>query len=350
MTAVRTVLVTGASGVLGTAILQELQDGYPLLAGVHQRLPAGDAPVVRVDVTAPQLGLDPAGYRRLCAQVDVVVHSAAIVNFSADSAEVDRVNVEGLGRVVEFAAEAGALLVHVSTAFVARHDGARELASKSTARPDEYVRSKHTGEEIVRSSGIEALIVRPSVLIGHSVTGEIRQGQGVHALGEAILLGTLPFVPAVPGSLIDIVSTDVVGRGVRALLDADVRAGEFWMTAGANALPVARFVELTTEEGEKAGRDVLPVRLVKPSMVERLIRPGFADVLPPEEMGRLDGLLAVCSLVMADTTMPTSFDAVPGGPAPLTRDDVEQAWRVSARRLIQDLESPSGARPGLLSA
>ena len=349
MSVPRTVLVTGASGVLGTAILAELAGGYRLLAGVHRRLPAGDARVVRVDVTAPRLGLAAADYRRLCADVDVVVHSAAIVNFSADSAEVDRVNVEGLGRVVEFAAEAGALLVHVSTAFVARHDGGRELAAKSTARPDEYVRSKHTGEGIVRASGIEAVIVRPSVLIGHSRTGEIRQGQGVHSLGEAILLGDLPFVPAVRGSYIDVVSTDVVGQGIRALLDADVRDGEFWLTAGESALPVARFVELTTEEGLAAGREVRPVRLVKPAMVERLIRPGFADVLPPEEMGRLDGLLAVCSLVMAETTMPASFDRIPGGPAPLTRDDVEQAWRVSARRLIQDLDAPAGARVGLLT-
>ena len=337
----RTVLVTGASGVLGTVVLDELAGAYGLVAGVHRRLPRGDARVVRMDLTEPLLGLDPDAYRRLCEEVDVVVNSAAIVNFSADSPEVDRVNVEGLGRVLEFAAEADAPLVHVSTAFVARRVDLRSLGAKAAARPDEYVASKHTGEEMVRSSGLPAVIVRPPVIIGHSRTGEIRQHQGVHTLAEAILVGDLPFVPAVAGSYIDVVSVDVLARAIRALLDADVRAGEYWLTAGEHALPVARFVELTVEEGEAAGRTIPPVRLVEPSMVERLIRPAFADVLPKDELGRLDGLLAVCSVIMAEGVLPSNLAEIPGWPGPLGRDDVEQGWRVSVRRLIQEIGAPT---------
>lgn len=92
----RTVLVTGASGVVGTAVLAEL-GGYDVIAGVFRRLPAGSDRAVRLDLHAPSLGLDPRAYRELCAEVDVVIHSAAIVNFSADQAEVDRLNIEGLG-------------------------------------------------------------------------------------------------------------------------------------------------------------------------------------------------------------------------------------------------------------
>jgi nucleoside-diphosphate-sugar epimerase len=332
------VLVTGASGVVGTAILRELA-GYEVLAAAYRRLPAGSSRVVQIDLTSPLLGLDPAAYRRLCAEVDVVVHSAAIVNFSAHADEVGRVNVEGLGRIVEFAAEADAPLVHISTAFVARHaerDPALRSAAKTSARPDEYVASKHAGEQIVTGSGIDAVILRPSVVIGDSATGEIRQHQGVHMLGEAVLRGTIPFIPAAEESYIDVVPTDVVGRAVRCVLDADLRSGDFWLTNGENALPVPRYLELTTEVGRAAGLEVPATRIMEPSIVDRLVRPAFDDVLSAEELGKLDGLLAVCSLVMTDTQMPSSLGEIPGC-GPMSREFVEEAWRVSARRLIETL-------------
>jgi nucleoside-diphosphate-sugar epimerase len=336
----RTVLVTGASGVVGTALLAELGD-YDVIAAVHRRLPAGSDRVIRLDLCAPLLGLDPVEYQRLCAEVDVVVHSAAIVNFSADQAEVDRVNIEGLGRVIEFAAEADALLVHVSTAYVARHGraggGARLGTEKTAARTDEYVASKYLGERMVRDSGIEAVIVRPSVVIGDSRTGEIRQAQGVHTLAEYLLTGQLPFVPAHPGSFLDIVPQDLVARGIRAVLDADLRVGDFWLTVGEAALPVERFLELVLDEGRAAGRNVPHGRIADPAIVDRLVRPAFADVLSREDLARLDGVVAVCGLVVIPDLLPTSFGELPGAPAAPTRQDVEEAWRVSLRRLIKEL-------------
>lgn len=338
----RTVLVTGASGVLGTALLREL-DGYEVIAAVRGRLPAGSGRVVRLDLTRPSMGLTPEAYQRLCAQVDTVVHTAAIVNFSADAGEVNRLNVEGLGRVVEFVAEAGAHLVHTSTAFVARHDIVGSAsAEKKSARPDEYVTSKITGERMVRASGLDAVIVRPSVVIGDSLTGEIRQHQGVHSLGEAILTGDLPFVPAVEGSFIDIVPQDMVARAVRALLDADVRTGDYWLTSGEQALSIPRFIELTTEVGTAAGLSVPATRIVEPSLVERLVRPAFSDVLSAEQLGTLDGLLAVCAVLMTTRKMANSFAEIPGF-VPMSREEIEEAWRVSVRRLIQDMRPAATA-------
>lgn len=343
----QTILLTGASGVVGTALLRDLADHKVIAAG-YRRLPAGSGRVIRMDLTSPQFGLDPAEYRRLCAEVDIVVHSAAIVNFSADQSEVDRVNIEGLGRVVELAAEANALMVHVSTAFVVRHretgDGGRPAIVKKAARPDEYVASKQAGEQIVRSSGIDAVIVRPSVVIGDSRTGEIRQHQGVHTLVEGILTGTLPFVPAAEGAYLDIVPQDMVSRSVRALLEAGVRGGDFWLTAGRNAFPVERVMELVAEEGGASGITVPTVRVVEPSIVNRLIRPAFVDVLSVDDMGKLDGMVAVCSFIMTNELLPTSFGSIPGGPEPMDGPAIENAWRISVRRLIQDLGLSSRAQ------
>jgi len=336
----RTVLVTGASGVVGTALLPALA-GYDVVAAGYRRLPAGSDRVVRLDVNAPLLGLDPAAYQRLCDEVDVVVHSAAIVNFSADQSEVDRVNIEGLGRVIELAAEAGALLVHVSTAYTSRYGkaggGDRLGSTKLAPRTDEYVASKWLGEQMVRDSGIDAVIVRPAIVTGDSRTGQIRQNQAVHLLAEYLLTGKLPFLPANPGTYLDLVPQDLVAQGVRAVLDAGLRKGELWLTVGPAAVPVERYLELVVEEGRSAGMSVPPVRLADPSIVDRLVRPAFEDVVSKEDLARLDSVVAVCGLVIIPDLLPTSFGEIPGGPQPLTTGEVEAAWRVALRRLIRDL-------------
>jgi nucleoside-diphosphate-sugar epimerase len=334
------VLVTGASGVVGTAVLRELS-GYSVIAAAYRRLPAGEDRMVRLDLSAPLLGLDPAAYQRLCTEVDIVVHSAAIVNFSADQAEVDRINVEGLGRIIEFVAEADAVLVHVSTAYVSRYGkaggGDQVGKAKSAARTDEYVASKFRGEQMVRDSGLDAVIVRPSVVIGDSRTGEIRQAQGVHTLAEYMIKGQLPFLPALPGSFLDLVPQDVLAQGVRAIIDAGLRKGELWLTAGPGAMPAERFLDLVAEEAAQAGRAVARGRLADPGIVDRLVRPAFEDVVSKDDLSRLDGAVAVCGLVITTDLLPTSFGQIPGGPAELNTADVEQAWRVSLRRLTSDL-------------
>jgi nucleoside-diphosphate-sugar epimerase len=335
----RTVLVTGASGVVGTAVLPELTD-YDVIAGVFRRLPVGSNRAVRLDLHAPSLGLDRRAYRELCAEVDIVINSAAIVNFSADQAEVDRLNIEGLGRVIEFAAEADALLMQVSTAYVARHGkaggGTRLGTEKASARTDEYVASKYLGEEMVRNSGLDHVIVRPAIVIGDSTTGVMRQTQAVHLLAEYLLTGRLPFIPAHPGTFFDLIPQDLVAKGIRAVLDADLR-GEFWLTAGPSGLPVERYLELVTETGRECGLDVPDARIADPSIVDRLVRPAFEDVLPADDLARLDAVVAVCGLVIIPELLPTSFGTLPGGPAALTRAQVEDAWRRSIRELIRGL-------------
>lgn len=335
------ILVTGSSGVVGTAVLREMA-GHDVIAGVHQRIPTGSAPVIKLDLTAPRLGLGRKEYDDLCDRVETVVHSAAIVNFSAYQSEVDRVNIEGLGRMIEFAADAGALFIQVSTAYVSRYGrgggGDRIGTAKNMARTDEYVVSKYLGEQMVRDSGIDALIVRPSVVIGDSRTGEIRNPQAVHTLAENLLKGTLPFIPAMPGSVIDLVPQDIMAQGIRALIDAQVRTGEFWLTAGDAALDVERFLELVLEEGKAAGLDVPTARLADPAIVERLVRPAFADVVPPDDLARLDSAVAVCGLVIIADRLPSSIGTIDNGPVGLTGEAVEMAWRQSLRKLIRDLE------------
>src|SRR5215470_657483 len=149
----RTVLLTGVTGFLGTAVLEKLLRDVPGCrvvalvrpgrAGARRRVadevlataafdqlrerlgPAFDAECeARVtalagDLGKPRLGLDDEGFAQL-AEVDVVIHSAAEVAFDAALDVALRSNLEGPVRLVETVLAAGArpAIVQVSTAYV----------------------------------------------------------------------------------------------------------------------------------------------------------------------------------------------------------------------------------------
>src|SRR6516164_8920420 len=77
----RTVLLTGASGVVGSALLQRLRD-LDVVCLVHRSPVCGpNVTTVRGDVARPMLGLDELAYAELAARVDAVIHCAAVTDF-----------------------------------------------------------------------------------------------------------------------------------------------------------------------------------------------------------------------------------------------------------------------------
>ena len=71
-------LVTGATGVLGSALLPLLGE-HDVVALTHHT-DAGGVRTVRGDLTRPRLGLDDAAYGELVARTTTVVHSAAVTS------------------------------------------------------------------------------------------------------------------------------------------------------------------------------------------------------------------------------------------------------------------------------
>jgi nucleoside-diphosphate-sugar epimerase len=71
-----TVLLTGASGVVGSALIPKLQV-HRVMALSHRRRPPGPVEQVHGDLTKPRLGLSRQTYNTLTAQIDTVVHCAA---------------------------------------------------------------------------------------------------------------------------------------------------------------------------------------------------------------------------------------------------------------------------------
>src|SRR5215217_3031479 len=177
------IVVTGATGNVGTALLRALaaDERVREIVGVARRLPDWQNPRtrwVRADVAADALEPHFAG-------ADAVVHLAWLIQPSRDEAELERVNLTGSRRVFEAAAQAGAgALVYASsvgtysagpkdgrvveswptdgipTSFYARHKAAAERALDA-------VEARHPGLRVVR--------LRPALIFQRSAAQEIRR-------------------------------------------------------------------------------------------------------------------------------------------------------------------------------
>ncbi|MEV5730168.1 MULTISPECIES: SDR family oxidoreductase [Streptomyces] len=327
-----TVLLTGASGVVGSALLPQLPDCHTI-ALTHRTAVAGADEQLAGDLTAPRLGLDASTYLSLAARVDVIVHCAAITGFSSGPEATHALNEAGTRQIVRLAADADAVLYHVSTAFVDRTDLTRAQLGQdhgdATARPEDYLDSKRAGEDVVRSSGVPAVIIRPSVVIGDAVTGEISAFQGMHGIIHGLLRGLLPLVPVPAESPIDFIPQDVVAATIAGLIRRKQRQGDVWVTAGASALSTQRALQVIGATADELGIAAARPRMVGPEMVDRLIRPVFIANLHPRARRRFDDMLAMTALFAHGHVFPTSLGRLPGVPAAPDGSELEDALRAS---------------------
>jgi nucleoside-diphosphate-sugar epimerase len=274
-TARRAVLLTGASGVVGRAVLKRLRD-LDVVCLVHRSPVSGpNVTTVPGDVAMPMFGLARQAYLELAARVDAVIHCAAITDFNRTDGSLEATNIAGTRHVAAFAAAANAVLYHVSTAFVdTTVDGARGRTAIG------YASSKAAAEQAVRSSGVPRVILRPSVVIGDSATGQIAAFQGLYQVAAGIFAGIVPMIPFEPGWPIDFVPADVVADAVACVVENRVSEGEFWISAGEKALRLDEGVAVAVELARGLGLNIDMPRFVPPDMFDRLIGPVFLDVLP----------------------------------------------------------------------
>src|SRR5215831_15620574 len=300
----RTVLLTGGSSVVERALLQRL-DGLDVVCLVH-RSPVSGANVTTVpgDIAQPMLGLARQDYVKLAAEVDAVIHCAAITDFNRSDGSLEATNVAGTGNVAAFATAANAVLYHVSTAFVhTTADGDRGRTAVG------YASSKSAAEQVVRSSCIPHVILRPSVVIGDSVTGEIAAFQGLHRVVAGMFAGTVPMIPFDPAWPIDFVPADVVADAIACVVENRVSEGEFWISAGDQALRLDEGVAVVVEFAGTLGVSIDTPRFVPPDMFDRLIGPVFLDALPARIRRNVVRMLEFfTTYLQSGETKPSSLD------------------------------------------
>lgn len=199
-----TILVTGATGVVGARVVVALLESRTcsIICLVRARTPAGGRrrlqrflraygyeadlaeriEVVCGDVAQDRLGLTESEEAALTDRVDLVIHCAARVSLSAPHAEVAPVNVEGTERVCALALATKTKAMVLASSYSLFGDRLAQTEVDYDERSFEvgqrfivgYMRSKLEAEEVVRRYGALGLrwrIARIGDVIGDSKTG-----------------------------------------------------------------------------------------------------------------------------------------------------------------------------------
>lgn len=176
-----TILLTGASGFVGSHVLPALLGAGHRVAALARSAKAADTILGRlpserrggVEIRSGDV-TEPASIPPALAGIDAVVHLVAIPRDFDGGASLRLVNTEGTRTVVEAARAAGI------RRFV--HQGALGVEDDPALH---YASSKAKGERIVADSGLDWTILRPSILWGERdgffniIAGLVRLSPGV---------------------------------------------------------------------------------------------------------------------------------------------------------------------------
>jgi dTDP-4-dehydrorhamnose reductase len=204
------VLVTGARGLLGAAIIREFQDAdlHPL---DHAQLDVGDHAAVSAAVAA--------------TRPDVVINCAAYND--VDAAEQDaesalRVNALGVLALARAARQAGAVLVHYSTDFVFDGESDRPYTEEDSPNPRSvYGASKLLGDWFAGDAA-RAYVLRVESLFGRPGAAGTRRGS-LAAIVERIREGAE--VPVFVDRTVSPSYTDDVAAATREVIERRLRTG-----------------------------------------------------------------------------------------------------------------------------
>jgi UDP-glucose 4-epimerase len=233
------VVVTGASGNVGTSVLEALEREPQVkkVVGLARRLPEASYPKVdwvAADVTEDDLVPVFAG-------ADAVVHLAWAIQPSRDEAVTERINVEGTRRVIDAVARAGVGALVYASSVGAYSPGPKQRQVDESWPVDGiptsfYSRHKAAVETLLdaferREPEVRVVRLRPGLIFKAEAASEIRRlFAGPFLPGFLLQKRLVPLLPRVPRLRFQAVHSRDVGEAYRQAVVRDV-SGAFNVAA-----------------------------------------------------------------------------------------------------------------------
>ena len=307
-----TVLVTGAGGFVGGAVLAALHADGRAVRGLDLAFPV---PLPDGVETCTGSILDPLALSRALDGACGVIHAAAIADlWTRRAADYTAVNVEGTRRVM--AAAGSVPKVHVSSAVTRIGSATRpgDTVSEDTvpgAMLGAYPASKAAAEAVAVAAG--AVVVLPSAPVGPGDWRPTPPGRMIRDLCRGR-------VPALLRAEVDLVPVEALAAGIVSALDRGV-PGRSYLMSGA-AVPLDGIAaEVASVSDCPAPRMRVPLRV---ALAAARVEAGLAAVTGRAPTAPLTGVRLAARPVHLDVTRAaTELGFAPG--------DVRAAIRAAAR-------------------
>jgi nucleoside-diphosphate-sugar epimerase len=253
------------------------------------------------------LGLSGAEWKSLASEIDRIHHMAQVSYLGADRHLAERVNIGGAREILELGracASLKCLVVHSAamvsgdrTGIVLEGDLDR---GQQFRNPVEETLAR--AEKMVRASmpKLPICVVRPTIVVGDSKTGEVDRFDGPYFLILLIVTSPPDFPLPLPGradAQLNLVPVDYYVRAARAI-GRDPRApGRTFHVGDPSALTVRRVFELVAAAGgRRTPRGFSPANLTK-----ALLRTPGIDRLAKSPRAFLDALATPVTYSFANT-------------------------------------------------
>jgi UDP-glucose 4-epimerase len=233
------VVVTGASGNVGTSVLEALgrESQVDEVVGIARRVPEVSYPKVEwvgADVTEDDL-------TPIFAGAEAVIHLAWAIQPSRDEAVTERINVEGSRRVFDAVARAGVGTLVYASSVGAYSPGPKERQVDESwpvegIQTSFYSRHKAAVETLLdaferREPEVRVVRLRPGLIFKSEAASEIRRlFAGPFLPGFLVRKQLVPLIPRVPRLRFQAVHARDVGEAYRQAVVRDV-SGPFNIAA-----------------------------------------------------------------------------------------------------------------------
>ena len=349
-----TIFVTGATGLIGGGVLHRLLKTDPgiraivlvrdlnrwtMHAGRFAR-EAGRITAVQGDVTSPDLGMETRSRLKLSKSISTIIHAAADTSFSRALNESRTTNTLGTAHVLDFASECCELerFAHVSTAFVAGRATGTILErdnGSDTGWVNAYEQSKYEAESLVRSSGTNWTIFRPSTVVCQGRDGVVTQINAVHRALKIYHRGLAAMMPGTRENQFDFVTADYVCEAIaRLTLDENADGRTVHLCSGKNAATLGALLDTAYDVWAREA-SWKKRRLARAILTDLETYGMFERAVMDTGNPRLRGLVASLSHFVPQLALPKVFDtAATDELLDIDRPQTESYWEPMLLNLI----------------